>query len=59
MLQNLPVAQMIEVPQNLPPRWESYKSVVIQPYIKESIKNEEYNLSINDLEKEWLKKVFD
>ena len=59
LLQNLPVAQMIEVPQNLPPRWESYKSVVIQPYIKESIKNEEYNLSINDLEKEWLKKVFD
>ena len=59
LLQNIPVAQMIEVPQNLPPRWESYKSVVIQPYIKESIKNEEYNLSINDLEKEWLKKVFD
>ncbi len=61
LLSNLPPSQMISVPQKLPSRWESYKSYVVTQYIIEVLEADDtYSaISIEDLEKEWRKKVFD
>ena len=61
LLTNLPPAQLLTVPQKLPARWESYKSIVLVPYIQSVITGQEGDeiLEISELEKELKKKVFD
>ena len=58
LLTNLPPAQLLRVPQKLPARWDSYKSVVVEPYLNAAITTDE-KVSISDYEAEWRKKVFD
>ena len=36
LLTNLPPAQMLSVPNQLPARWDSYKSLVVEAYLKEA-----------------------
>lgn len=57
MLENLPPSTMIEVPQKLPARWESYKHNVVEEYLKSAIATPEQAPSIQDLEKEWRRKL--
>ena len=61
LLSNLPPAQMLEVPQKLPVRWDSMKSSVIDVYLKQSVVEEDKNnvTPIRSLEAEWRKKVFE
>lgn len=61
LLTNLPPAQMLTVPEQLPARWESYKSMVVEPFLKSSItiQDDEIPTPIPDLETEWRRKVFD
>lgn len=61
LLTNLPPSQMLAVSQKLPARWESYKSMVVEPYMKEvlTLSSETPVPAIVDFEKEWRKKVFD
>ena len=61
LLTNLPPAQMLTVPQKLPPRWENYKSIVLIPYLQSVVSGQEDEeiLKISELEKELKKKVFD
>ena len=61
LLTNLPPAEMLSVPQKLPARWDSYRTLVIEPYIKDSITTpaDEAAPLFQDYEKEWRKKVFD
>lgn len=61
LLTNLPPAQMLSVPNQLPARWDSYKSLVVEAYLKEVLTSTdtEETQTIEDLEKEWRKKVFD
>jgi hypothetical protein len=61
LLTNLPPAQMLTVPQKLPGRWESYRTLVVEPYIKAAVtlQDGEPAPSIYEYEKEWRKKVFD
>jgi len=62
LLSNLPPAQMLSVPQKLPARWESYKTLVIEPYLLSSITTEtdsQETPDIKEFEREWRKKVFD
>lgn len=60
LLTNLPPAQMLTVPQKLPARWESYKTGVVEPYLKEAITNTSGSTpDIIEFEKEWQKKLFD
>ena len=58
LLSNLPPAQMISVSQKLPARWDSYKSLVVEPYLRDSI-IEPTVQPVSEYEKEWHKKVFD
>ena len=58
LLTNLPPANLLKVPQKLPARWDSYKSVVVEPYLNAAITTDE-KVSIADFEAEWRKKVFD
>lgn len=60
LLSNLPPAQMLEVPGKLPARWESYKTQVVEPYIRAAICATPVQpvKPISDYEKEWRKKVF-
>ena len=58
LLTNLPPAHLLKVPQKLPARWDSYKSVVVEPYLNAAITTDE-KVSISDYEAEWRKKVFD
>ncbi len=60
LLTNLPPAQLLTVPEQLPARWESYKSMVVEPYVKSLItkKDDEVVTPIADLESEWRRKVF-
>ncbi len=58
MLTNLPPAHLLKVPQKLPARWDSYKSVVVEPYLNAAITTDE-KVSITEYETEWRKKVFD
>lgn len=58
LLTNLPPAHLLKVPQKLPVRWDSYKSVVVEPYLTAAITTDE-KVSIADYEAEWRKKVFD
>lgn len=61
VLSNLPPEQMLGNAPQVPARWESYKTIVIEPYIRAALaqKEDETIPSIEELEKEWLKKVFD
>lgn len=61
LLTNLPPAQMLTVPKQLPARWESYKSMVVEPYIKAVVTSEEDSeaATMSELESEWRRKVFD
>ena len=61
LLTNLPPSQMFSLPQILPPRWESYKSMVVEPYLHNAVSALEGESipSIQDLEQEYHKKVFD
>ena len=61
LLTNLPPSQMLTVPQKLPARWESYRSLVVEPYIKGAVTTPEGEsaATLHDYEKEWRKKVFD
>lgn len=61
MLSNLPPVAMIEIPEKLPARWESYKALVVEPFIKQSIVEDDASdvPSLADLEAEWRNKVFD
>ena len=61
LLTNLPPAQMLTVPQKLPARWESYRTLVVEPYIKTAVTADKIESAptIYDYEKEWRKKVFD
>lgn len=61
LLTNLPPAQMLSVPNQLPARWESYKTMVVEPYVKAlaTSDNTENVTSILALESEWRRKVFD
>lgn len=61
LLTNLPPAQMLSVPNQLPVRWESYKALVVEPYLKGVLTATEGAVpqSIEELESEWRKKVFD
>ncbi|MCR4953265.1 MAG: extracellular solute-binding protein [Treponema sp.] len=61
LLSNLPPENMMKVPQKLPARWDSYKSIVVQAYLTEAISAEEGAAvtPVAELEKEWRRKVFD
>ena len=61
LLTNLPPSQMLTVPQKLPARWESYRTLVVEPYIKSAVTTPEGEQpqTFHDYEKEWRKKVFD
>ena len=61
LLTNLPPDEMLTVPQQLPARWESYRTLVVEPYIKDSITTSSTEPApiFQDYEKEWRKKVFD
>ena len=61
LLTNLPPDEMLTVPQQLPARWESYRTLVVEPYIKDSITTpaDEAAPLFSNYEKEWRKKVFD
>ena len=61
LLTNLPPSQMLTVPQKLPARWESYRTLVVEPYIKAAVTLPEGGTapSLHEYEKEWRKKVFD
>ncbi len=61
LLTNLPPSQMLTVPQKLPARWESYRTLVVEPYIKSAVTaaEGEQTQTLHDYEKEWRKKVFD
>ena len=61
LLTNLPPSQMLSVPQKLPARWDSYKSLVVEPYLRSIItaQSEDTVMSMEDLESEWRRKVFD
>ena len=60
LLTNLPPTLMLTVPQILPPRWASYKDMVVEPYLHSALSatEDEEVLSIAELEQEWRKKVF-
>ena len=58
LLTNLPPSQMLKVPQCLPAKWNSYKSVVVEPYLSTAVTTEDA-VSIGEYEAEWNKKVFD
>lgn len=58
LLSNLPPAHMISVSQKLPSRWDSYKSLVVTPYLNETISLNSQK-TVAEYEKEWRKKVFD
>ena len=61
LLTNLPPSQMLTVPQKLPARWETYRTLVVEPYIKGAVtaSDGESAQTLHDYEKEWRKKVFD
>ena len=61
LLTNLPPSQMLTVPQKLPARWESYRTLVVEPYIRSAVTaaEGEQPQTFHDYEKEWRKKVFD
>ncbi|MBO4533531.1 MAG: hypothetical protein J5726_07540 [Treponema sp.] len=58
LLTNLPPAHLLKVPQKLPVRWDSYKSVVVEPYLINAITTDS-KTPISEYEAEWRKKVFD
>ena len=61
LLTNLPPQNLLSAPQKLPARWNSYKTAVLQSYLKASVTATENQPAptIQDLESEWRKKIFD
>lgn len=61
LLSNLPPSQKITVTQKLPARWESYKSAVVDAYLKNALTQEDGStvITMEEFEKEWQKKVFE
>lgn len=61
LLTNIPPSKQITVPQKLPARWESYRNLVVIPYLKSVITSEDPASipSMEELESQWRKKVFD
>jgi hypothetical protein len=61
LLSNLPPAQMIQLPQKLPARWEGYKMQVVEQYLLNALTAEESKdiLPMSDFEKEYRKKFYD
>lgn len=60
-ISNLPPATLLSYDSRYNARWASYKTKVIQPYIKNTItaEGEETLQDFSEYEKEWQKKVFD
>ena len=61
LLTNIPSAQMLKEPNQLPARWDTYRTMVVEPYVKSLITaNEGQTVTpIATLESEWRRKVFD
>lgn len=61
LLTNLPPASMLKAPELFPQKWETYKDIVIKPFIKEKIlaEKEEDEPIFEDLEKDFQKKIFE
>ena len=61
LLTNLPPAQMLTPPEQLPARWGTYEDMVVEPYLTSLITATEDTsvTSISELESEWRRKVFD
>lgn len=61
LLSNLPPAQMVQLPQKLPARWEGYKTQVVEQYLLNALTAEESKdiLPMSDFEKEYRKKFYD
>ncbi len=61
LLSNLPPAQMLEPPQELPPKWNSYRTTVVEPYIGAAVRTDGTDgcPPIEEFESEWRKKIFD
>ena len=61
LLTNLPPQNLLSAPQKLPARWNSYKTAVLQSFLKASVTATENQPAptIQDLESEWRKKIFD
>jgi len=58
LLSNLPPSQMISVPEKLPVKWDSYKQIVIEPYIKAAV-HSDILPEMAPYIKEWEKQVLD
>lgn len=60
LLSNLPPAQMLTVPQELPAQWKSYKEMVVEEYLQQALRAETNTapITIHELENEWRKKVY-
>ena len=56
LLTNLPPSQMISVPPKLPAKWESYKEIVVEPYIKDACHSDEMP-DMSGYIKEWEKQI--
>ncbi|MCQ2572484.1 MAG: hypothetical protein MJ182_01170 [Treponema sp.] len=56
LLSNLPPSQMISVPEKLPAKWDSYKEIVIEPYINDAVHSDVLPEMIPYI-KEWEKQV--
>lgn len=63
LLSNLPPQNLLGTCPLVPGRWESYKNIVIKPYIRSSLEHSDDDKialpTIEELEKEWQKKVFE
>lgn len=59
LLTNIPPIQKIKNFNIVPSRWQSYKSIVLLPYLEAKLENSNDKSNIEELEKEWRKKVFD
>lgn len=59
LLSNLPPSQIISVPQQLSARWESYKEMVVEEYLRQTITAESTETpTVQQLENEWRKKFY-
>lgn len=56
LLTNLPPSRMISVPEKLPAKWESYKEIVVEPYIRDAVHLDTLP-DITPYIKEWEKQV--
>lgn len=56
LLSNLPPSQMISVPNLLPSKWQSYKEIVVEPFIKDAV-HSDVMPEMTPYIKEWEKQV--